>query len=201
MGFDLLARPVGDGRRVSHVARLPEHLLVGVGDVVAEELLLHLFRVEDAVAAHSQPAVRAGLERELAVVTVRDAVEVEMHPDGLVGLEAPEHLVKHPVALNLLPLHAECGEAVPVDVLRTILVLRVLFGLPGGLLRRTLRLLLCLHGRLHLVLCEERFARLDGPALPLPEIGGYPLHLLFRHTEEVEAGRVFQLAPEVGKEI
>ena len=79
-----------------------------------------------------------------------------MHPDGLVGLEAPEHLVKHPVALNLLPLHAECGEAVPVDVLRAILVLRVLFGLPGGLLRRTLRLLLCLHGRLHLVLCEER---------------------------------------------
>ena len=147
------------------------------------------------MAAHGQPAVRAGLERELAVVAVRDAVEVEMHPDGLVGLEAPEHLVKHPVALDLLPLHAECGEAVPVDVLRAVLVLRVLFGLPG------LGLLLCLHGRLHLVLCEERFARLDGPALPLPEIGGYPLHLLFRHTEEMEAGRVFQLAPEVGKEI
>jgi len=32
-------------------------------------------------------------------------------------------------------------------------------------------------------------------------LGGYPLHLLFRHTEEVEAGRVFQLVPEVGKEI
>ena len=161
------------------------------------------------MAAHGQPAVRAGLERELAVVAVRDTVEVEMHPDGLVGLEAPEHLVKHPVALDLLPLHAECGEAVPVDVLRTILVLRVLFGLPGGLLRRTfgllllpgLGLLLCLHRRLHLVLRNERLARLDGLALPLPEIGGYPLHLLFRHTEEMEAGRVFQLAPEVGKEI
>ena len=61
--------------------------------------------------------------------------------------------------------------------------------------------LLRLHGRLHLVLRNERLARLDGPALPLPEIGGYPLHLLFRHTEEMEAGRVFQLAPEVGKEI
>ena len=80
---------------------------------------------------------------------------------------------------------------------------------PGGLLRRTLRLLLLpglglllrLHGRLHLVLRNERLARLDGLALPLPEIGGYPLHLLFRHTEEVEAGRVFQLVPEVGKEI
>ena len=157
---------------MSHVARLPEHLLVGVGDVVAEELLLHLLRVEDAVAAHGQPPLRAGLKRELAVVAVRDAVEVEMHPDGLVGLEAPEHLVKHPVALDLLPLHAECGEAVPVDVLLAVLVLR-----------------------------NERLARLDGLALPLPEIGGYPLHLLFRHTEEVEAGRVFQLAPEVGKEI
>ena len=208
-GFDLLARPVGDSRRMSHVARLPEHLLVGVGDVVAEELLLHLLRVEDAVAAHGQPAVRAGLERELAVVAVRDAVEVEMHPDGLVGLEAPEHLVEHPVAFDLLPLHAEGGEAVPVDVLRAVLVLRVLFGLPGGLLRRTLRLLLLpglglllrLHGRLHLVLRNERLARLDGLALPLPEIGGYPLHLLFRHTEEVEAGRIFQLVPEVGKEI
>ncbi len=64
-----------------------------------------------------------------------------------------------------------------------------------------LGLLLCLHGRLHLVLRNERLARLDGLALPLPEIGGYPLHLLFRHTEEVEAGRVFQLVPEVGKEI
>ena len=48
---------------------------------------------------------------------------------------------------------------------------------------------------------NERLARLDGLALPLPEIGGYPLHLLFRHTEEMEAGRIFQLAPEVGKEI
>ena len=122
---------------------------------------------------------------------------------------APEHLVEHPVAFDLLPLHAEGGEAVPVDVLRAVLVLRVLFGLPGGLLRRTLRLLLLpglglllrLHGRLHLVLRNERLARLDGLALPLPEIGGYPLHLLFRHTEEVEAGRIFQLVPEVGKEI
>ena len=208
-GFDLLARPVGDGRRVPHVARLPEHLLVGVGDVVTEELLLHLLRVEDAVAANGQPAVRAGFERELAIVAVRDALEVEMHPDSLVGLEAPEHLVEHPVALNLFPLHAEGSEAVPVDVLRAVLVLRVLFGLPGGLLRRILRLLLlpglglllCLHGRLHLVLCEERLTCLDRPALPLPEIGGYPLHLLFRNTEEMEAGRIFQLAPEVGKEI
>ena len=69
---------------MSHVARLPEHLLVGVGDVVTEELLLHLLRVEDAVAANGQPAVRAGFERELAIVAVRDALEVEMHPDGLV---------------------------------------------------------------------------------------------------------------------
>lgn len=146
----------------------------------------------------------------------RDCRHVRLrHSELPVGLlqEAPEgyseHLVKHPVALDLLPLHAKCGEAVPVDVLRAVLVLRVLFGLPGGLLRRTfgllllpgLGLLLCLHERLHLVLRNERLARLDGLALPLPEIGGYPLHLLFRHTEEVEAGRVFQLAPEVGKEI
>ena len=41
-----------------------------------------------------------------------------------------------------------------------------------------LGLLLCLHGRLHLVLCEERLTCLDRPALPLPEIGGYPLHVL-----------------------
>ena len=91
------------------------------------------------MAANGQPAVRAGFERELAIVAVRDALEVEMHPDGLVGLEAPEHLVEHPVALNLFPLHAEGSEAVPVDVLRAVLVLRVLFGLPGGLLRRTFR--------------------------------------------------------------
>ena len=129
-----------------------------------------------------------------------------MHPDGLVGLEAPEHLVEHPVPLDLLPLHADGGKAVPVDVLRAVLVLRVLF-----LLRRTvllllllpcgLRLLLPLHGRLYLVLRNERLALLDGLGRPLLEIGCHPLHLFFRHTEKVETGRVFQLVPKVGKEI
>ena len=62
-GFDLFTRPVGDGCRMSHIACLPEHLPVGIGDVVAEELFLHLFRIEDTVAAHGQLTVRTRLER------------------------------------------------------------------------------------------------------------------------------------------
>ena len=48
---------------MSHIACLPEHLPVGIGDVVAEELFLHLFRIEDTVAAHGQLTVRTRLER------------------------------------------------------------------------------------------------------------------------------------------
>ena len=81
-GFDLFARPVGDGRRMSHVARLPEHLLVGVGDVVAEELLLHLLRVEDAVAAHGsacRPAILGDTRKTNASVRLGLGADVLVH--------------------------------------------------------------------------------------------------------------------------
>ena len=122
-----------------------------------------------------------------------------MYPNGLVGLEAPEHLIEHPVILDLFLLHADGSEAVPVDILNLVLVLRILSRLL--LLLSGLGLLLFLLGRLHLVLCDERFTYLDRLALPLLEISGDPLYFFFRHTEEMETCRVFQLVPEVGKEV
>ena len=80
-------------------------------------------------------------------------------------------------------------------------ICRLLLLLPGGRLRLLLALLLCLCGMLYLVLCHAclPFGRrvLHG----LLEICRYPLHILFRHTEEMETGGIFQLVPKIGKEV
>ena len=73
--------------------------------------------------------------------------------------------------------------------------------MPGGRLRLLLALLLCLCGMLHFVLCHACLSFGRRVLHGLLEICRYPLHILFRHTEEMETGGIFQLVPKIGKEV
>ena len=87
-GRDFLACPVGNLGGMPDIAG---HLYGGyilVGQVVPEKLLLHLVKVENTVAANDQLAVGVLTQGKLAVVAVGKGAEIEIHPDGLVGLEA-----------------------------------------------------------------------------------------------------------------
>ncbi len=54
-----------------------------------EELLLQLLGIENTVAANDYPAVGSFTQGKLAVVGMGDRIEIEIYPDGLVGLDAP----------------------------------------------------------------------------------------------------------------
>ena len=216
-GRDFLTRPVGNLGGMPDIAGELHGVHVLLGKFVPEKLLLHLVKVENTVAANDELAVGVLTQGKLAVVAVGKRTEVEVHTGCLVGLETFQHLVEHAVLFKLLPFDADGCGGFPVNLVHIVLVLRLLLLflrlwlllrcigllllLPGGRLRLLLALLLCLLGRLYFVLCHAYLSFGRGILHGLLEICRYPLHFLFRDTEEMETGGIFNLIPEIGKEV
>ena len=88
-GRDFLARPVGEFDNAPHVPGGLDSVAIFLREGMPEELLLQLLGIENTVAANDYPAVGSFTQGKLAVVGMGDRIEIEIYPDGLVGLEAP----------------------------------------------------------------------------------------------------------------
>ena len=198
-GRDFLARPVGEFDNAPHVPGGLDSIAIFLREGMPRRIAAVTLGIENTVAANDYPAVGGFTQGKLAVV----GWEIESrlkYTRTVLSVWKPRNIWSSiPFCSICSRLMPRLVERVPIYLFHVVLVLRLLLCLPllrcicrlllllpGGRLRLLLALLLCLCGMLYLVLCHTCLSFGRGVLHGLLEICRYPLHILFRHTEEME---------------